>query len=201
MPRLGWFPQFVPKYWFFFVEPLEVLGSVTQHLSSMDDIGQHFFCGAGPRGVACGDRAFLCLVQCLPPKCTNASHVISSFLWFEGFLTFPFHKWHRFRIHPQRHRANQIELFLLCETAAPQSFESVWFLSPCLGGGLKYLLSLSLIWEKWSNLTNIFQMCWNHQLAKRLKSSWPEYFFYNSHVNALFFLLLTPKKQTIKAKQ
>lgn len=68
LPRLGWFPQFVPKYCYFFVEPLEVLGSVTQHLSSMDDIGQHFFCGAGPRGVACGDRGVCVWCNVCPPN-------------------------------------------------------------------------------------------------------------------------------------
>ena len=68
MPRLRLCPQFVPKYWCFFVEPLEVLGSVTQHLSSMDDIGQHFFCGAGPRGVACGDRGVCVWCNVCPPN-------------------------------------------------------------------------------------------------------------------------------------
>ena len=34
-----------------------------------------------------------------------------------------------------------------------------------LDGGFKYLLCSPRTLGKWSNLTNIFQMGWNHQLA------------------------------------
>ena len=39
-------------------------------------------------------------------------------------------------------------------------------LSIKLGGGFKYVLFSSLFGGKWSNLTNIFQMGWNHQLVR-----------------------------------
>ena len=34
-----------------------------------------------------------------------------------------------------------------------------------LGGSFKHVLFVSPIWVKWSNLTNIFQMGWNHQVV------------------------------------
>ena len=67
-PDWDYFLSLSPNIVAFFVEPLEVLGSVTQHLSSMDDIGQHFFCGAGPRGVACGDRGVCVWCNVCPPN-------------------------------------------------------------------------------------------------------------------------------------
>ena len=38
-------------------------------------------------------------------------------------------------------------------------------IKPSLGGGFKHLLFSSQSLGKWSNLTNIFQMGWNHQQA------------------------------------
>ena len=40
--------------------------------------------------------------------------------------------------------------------------------SVILGGGFKYVLFSSLFGVSWSNLTNIFQMGWNHQLEFHL---------------------------------
>ena len=42
----------------------------------------------------------------------------------------------------------------------------LFLVSQTLGGGLQYFLFISRTLGKWSNLTNIFQMGWNHQLEQ-----------------------------------
>ena len=41
-----------------------------------------------------------------------------------------------------------------------------------MGGGFKYLLFSPRNLGKWSNLINIFQTGWNHQLALNMKETW-----------------------------
>ena len=56
-------------------------------------------------------------------------------------------KWPRFRLHAFVNLAWNHNVYLV--------------------GGFKYFFIFTPIWGRWSNLTNIFQMGWNHQLVYR----------------------------------
>ncbi len=55
----------------------------------------------------------------------------------------------------------------LHEQARKSKALQLGYWSPYLGGGFKHFLFLPQSLGKWSNLTNIFQMGWNHQLEQQ----------------------------------
>ena len=66
-----------------------------------------------------------------------------------------------------------------------------------LGGGFKYFFNFILTWGKPSNLTNMFQMGWNHQLDHYQLLSWKMYVLFfpiNLNYSKLWILSSLPLK-------
>ena len=62
---------------------------------------------------------------------------------------------------PKMAEATRLKIYYdLLNINCPETIDN-----PILGGGFQYLLSSSRSLGKWSSLTNIFQMGWNHQLV------------------------------------
>ena len=84
-------------------------------------------------------------------------------------------------------RANDFDFFHAKKNREGFSGFSVAVIGYWLAGGLKYSLCSSRNLGKWSNLTNILQMGWNHQLV----SYWWVSYRYNMGVPSIFFRIFT----------